>query len=100
MGECKRIYHSFSVPELFRTLFSPWKRDEVPTDNLSLGDKFHVWVGNLATRFVAFIIRSFTIIIGFFMVGFIFIFGITLIVIDLAFPLLIVLMVIWGTNGF
>ena len=96
LGQCGRMYHMFSVPELFRTLFAPWKRDYVATDHMSLGDKFQIMVGNLATRFVAFIIRSITILIGFMAVAMIFLFGIFGILFVFTFPLLVVGMVVLG----
>lgn len=98
MGECKRVYHSFSVPELMRTLFAPWKRDAVSTDHMSLQEKFQVMVGNMATRFVAFLIRSGTILVGFLMVGLTFLLGIVCVGFVFAFPFLFIFMVIWGLS--
>lgn len=98
IGECGRIYHVFSVPELFRTLFAPWKRDDTPTGNMSLGDKFQVMVGNMATRFVAFFIRLTTIMVGFLVVTSIFLLGCTCILFVFTFPLLILAMVILGVS--
>ncbi|MCX6810484.1 MAG: hypothetical protein NTY30_01950 [Candidatus Berkelbacteria bacterium] len=52
----------FSVKILFRTLFSPWKRDLISTDGLSLQEKFQVWMMNLASRFIGFIVKTFVLI--------------------------------------
>jgi len=48
----------FSVKILLGTLFSPWKRDSISTDGLSLQEKFQVWMMNLASRFIGFIIKT------------------------------------------
>ncbi len=97
-GQTKRTYHTFSVPELFRTLFAPWKRDEVSTSNMSLGDKFRVMVGNMAGRFVAAIIRFITIFIGFGLTALVFLFGILVLTLVVVFPILVVLMFLLGVS--
>lgn len=97
-SECKRVYHTFSVPELFRTLFAPWKRDEVSTKNVSLDEKFRIMMGNAAGRFIAFFIRLFTIFTGFGAVLLIFLLGILLIFIDITFPFMVVILAILGVR--
>lgn len=99
IGESRRVYHSFSVPELFRTLFAPWKRDDVSTENMALSDRFQVWGGNLAGRFIALIVRSMTICVGLICVGFIFIVGVSFVIAVMAFPLIFLGLVVWGING-
>lgn len=98
VGETLRLYHVFSIPELFRTLFAPWKRDEYSTEGLALSDKFHVWTGNIAGRFVAFIIRSITIFVGFICTGGFFLLGVGLIIGQMLLPLWIVLILALGAH--
>ena len=58
------IFNAFSIGYLFRTLFAPWKRDITSYANPGIGDYFQMWVNNFVSRFVGFIMRSFTIITG------------------------------------
>jgi len=51
----------FSVKVLLPTLFSPWKRDIIGTENLALQEKFQVWMMNLASRFIGFLIKIFVL---------------------------------------
>lgn len=48
----------FSFTVLLKTLFQPWRRDEISTDRLSLNERFQVWGLNLITRLFGFIIRT------------------------------------------
>jgi len=61
----KKIFSEFSVPVLLRTLFDPWKRDVSFVENASLQELFNIWLGNFISRLVGFIMRTFTILIGF-----------------------------------
>lgn len=47
----------FSFGILVRTLFQPWKRDELSTERLSLQERFQVWGLNFISRFFGFILR-------------------------------------------
>ncbi len=58
------IYHSFSIPYMFKTLFAPWKRDISTSVNPNLQEMFNAFVNNLVARFIGFVVRSITIIIG------------------------------------
>ncbi len=93
-----RFYHIFSIPELARTLFAPWKRDEISMEGFSLGDKFHIWIENLATRFIAFIIRSITIGVGFASMAAWFVLGLILILLVLIWPLMCLVVFYWGVR--
>ncbi len=53
----KGVTTSFSVPQLARTLFQPWKRI-VTYPGASLADKFHAWGDNAVSRAVGFTVRS------------------------------------------
>ncbi|MCA9388871.1 hypothetical protein KC644_03895 [Candidatus Berkelbacteria bacterium] len=55
-------YFSFRI--LFKTLFQPWKRDQISTDNLSLQDRFQVWTMNGVARLIGFAVRSAAIAVG------------------------------------
>ncbi|MBI2589950.1 hypothetical protein HYW32_02935 [Candidatus Berkelbacteria bacterium] len=55
-------YFSFGI--LASTLFEPWKRDEISTENLSLQDRIQVFGLNLITRFFGFLMRSAAITAG------------------------------------
>ncbi|MCL5795438.1 MAG: hypothetical protein M1338_03700 [Patescibacteria group bacterium] len=72
----------FSIKYLFRTLFSPWKRDILMAINPSFVDQIRVFAENLVSRFFGFIIRLCTIIVG-------------IITTILSIILLILLMIIW-----
>lgn len=54
----------FSFTILLKTLFQPWRRDEIATDRLSLNERFQVWGLNLITRLFGFVIRSIAIVSG------------------------------------
>jgi hypothetical protein len=60
----KKIRQFFSISLLFRTLFAPWKRDEINMGNLSLQDRLRVLVMNLISRLVGAIVRGGTIVVG------------------------------------
>ena len=62
----QKIYIYFSMDLLARTIFLPWKRDEINTSNLSLDLKFRVWMMNLVSRLVGAVVRSTVILIGMF----------------------------------
>jgi len=58
------LFSYFSIDLLLKTLFLPWKRDEINTDNLSLDLKLRVWIMNLVSRFVGAIVRLGVIFVG------------------------------------
>jgi len=60
----RKIFHSFSVGILIKTLFDPWKKDVLSAENASLDVKFQILIGNLVSRFVGAIVRLVTIFIG------------------------------------
>lgn len=91
-----RMIDTFSVPILLRTLFAPWKRDIISTENLSLNERFQVWGANLVSRLVGAVIRSFTIIVGLLSAGFVAIFGFALWLLWFFLPFIIVLIAFYG----
>jgi len=61
----KKFFDFFSIDLLAKTLFLPWKRDEIDTSNMALQDKFRVWIMNLVSRLVGLVVRLVTISLGF-----------------------------------
>jgi hypothetical protein len=96
LGQSERLYHLFSIPELARTLFAPWKRDEFSSEGLALNDRVNIWAGNLATRFVAAIIRSLTIFVGLLGMVAVLVLGCVFITIIFFLPIIIILILIYG----
>ena len=86
----------FSVPTLFKTLFAPWKRDVISTQNLSLNDRIRIGVFNLMSRLIGAVIRIFTIIFGLFLTLFLLVFGIIVIIIWALIPFIILIGFIYG----
>lgn len=60
---CK-TWQFFSVPLLFKTIFEPWKRDILSTKGASLDVIFRVWIANLISRLVGFVVRLGIILTG------------------------------------
>lgn len=59
-----KLFDYFSIDLLAKTLFLPWKRDEIDTTNMALDDKLRVALMNLISRLVGAVVRSGTIIFG------------------------------------
>ena len=59
-----KILNLFSVPILIRTLFDPWKRDVTYAENASLDVRYKIWLNNLISRLVGFMVRLFTALTG------------------------------------
>ena len=55
-------YFSFGV--LIRTLFAPWKRDELVANQPSLGERFQLLALNLMGRLIGAVVRSCAIVGG------------------------------------
>ena len=58
------VYSYFSIPILLKTLFDPWKKDEIDTSNMAIDDKVKVLIMNLVSRLVGAAVRSITIFVG------------------------------------
>lgn len=72
----RKIFGYFSIDLLLKTLFYPWKRDEIDTSNLSLDKRFQVWLMNLVSRLVGATVRMVTISLGLAVTGATFIIGV------------------------
>lgn len=94
----KKIYSSFSVSLLFRTLFDPWKRDIVGTNNPSLREALQILMSNMISRLVGFIIRLFTIFTGLLITMICFLAVLTVLVIWLLVPILTIGLLIHGVS--
>lgn len=55
------ITNAFSVNQLLRTLFAPWRRI-ITYPGASLSDKMHAWGDNFVSRVIGFIVRFFVLI--------------------------------------
>lgn len=55
-------YFSFGI--LLKTLFEPWKRDELSTERMSLQQRFQIWGFNFIARGFGFGMRTMAIVAG------------------------------------
>lgn len=81
---------TFSVKILVTTFFSPWRRDVISTEGMSLQERFGVWGMNLIARLFGMFIKTITFLI--FLVCFVvlIVFELAVIVIWLLLPMLLV----------
>lgn len=92
----KRVFHTFSINILLSTLFAPWKKDLIRAENVSLDVQFKIAIENLISRFVGFIIRFFTVIIGLIVTLMIFILGVAFIIFWFFVPVIIIWLIYQG----
>jgi hypothetical protein len=52
----RSVFNNFSVAQLLRTLFEPWRRI-VSYPGASLGEKIRAWGDNVVSRAVGFVVR-------------------------------------------
>ena len=52
----KTVASAFSVTQLLRTLFAPWKRI-ITYPGASLAERFHAWGDNVFSRTICFVVR-------------------------------------------
>jgi len=64
-----KVYDFFSVGDLLKTLFAPFRQDVIDTRNAPLGVKLHVFGGNIISRVIGAMIRSTLIFVGLFMIA-------------------------------
>ena len=95
----RKIFHSFSVPLLFRTLFDPWKRDASSAENASIQTLYQIWLNNLVSRFVGFIVRLFTIFTGLLLTTAFFMLATLCFLAWLILPVIIIYLLVSGIEG-
>jgi len=90
----------FSVKTSILTLFSPWKRDIMSTDGLSIQERFQIWTLNLASRVIGFFVKIFVLIT--FLITFIIAIALcgAAFIAWMVFPLLILVLIIFGLVNF
>lgn len=95
----KRVYFTFSIPNLLGTLFYPWKRDALYVENPSLEERFQIWIGNMVSRFIGAIVRTITIVSGLFCTIITFMIVVIFILIWIFMPGIIIFLFIHGITN-
>ena len=90
----KKFFLFFSIDLLLKTLFQPWKRDEIDTTNMSLQDKARVLMMNLISRLVGAVVRGGTILIGLGAIAAAFLLGICAAIVIVGLPAIAVILFI------
>lgn len=93
-----KIYYAFSIPILFRTLFSPWKKDTLYAENPSLSESFQIMIGNGVSRIVGAVVRLMTIFAGIISTGLTFVTGLIFLAVWILLPLIIIYLFISGAG--
>ena len=65
----KRILQFFSVADLLKTLFAPFRQDYIDTERAPIGVKLQALGTNLISRMIGFLIRVVLIACGLLLVG-------------------------------
>lgn len=65
----KRILQFFSVGDLLKTLFAPFRQDYIDTEGAAIGVKLQALGTNLISRLIGFLIRIVLILCGLILVG-------------------------------
>lgn len=94
------FYKYFSIPILFKTLFDPWKKDEIDTTNMALDDIIKVKFMNLISRLVGAVVRSMTIAIGLALVLSVLILAFCFLLGFILLPVIVVILIINGLGRF
>lgn len=90
----------FSVKISLKTLFAPWKRDVISYEGLTLQQRFSVWTLNLASRFIGFLVKIFTLLTYIISIAVLSTASLTLIVTWLFIPILSVYSIYFGIKLF
>lgn len=75
-----RILQFFSITDLLKTLFSPFRQDSLETKGAPIGVKLQVMGGNIISRFFGFVVRTVLIVAGLFTVALHYAFGAVVVV--------------------
>jgi len=89
-------YNYFSVNLLLKTLFAPWKRDIISTEQMTIFQKVQVLVMNLISRLLGAVVRLATIIAGLIIISIEFLIGISWIVVFICALFLGIIIIIYG----
>ena len=94
----RKVYSFFSIRILFVTIFDPWKRDAYGVENASLETRFKIFVANMLSRVIGFVIRLFTIIMGLASVALFFLLLVSILVIWLFLPIVVLGLIVNGAR--
>jgi hypothetical protein len=95
----KKEFSFFSIDLLFKTLFLPWKRDEIDMSSLSLQDRFRIMIMNLVSRLVGAVVRGGTIFFGLCAIAFVYIATIVAATFIILLPIVSLYLIITGIVG-
>jgi hypothetical protein len=91
------VIHFFSLPQMVRSWFSPWKRiTEERKKSWDLEDFFGSLLINLLSRIIGALMRTFVIMVGLLALLIIFVGGLTVYILWTVAPALIVFLIIIG----
>lgn len=62
--QSKKVLGFFSVADLLKTLFAPFRQDAIDTRRAPIGIKLQVFGGNIVSRVLGFLIRSVLVLAG------------------------------------
>lgn len=91
-----KITDIFSVKLLFRTYFSPWKRDLVSSEGLPLNGIIQVALSNLVSRLIGFLIKTVILFIYLIVLAIFVVLSLFLIFVWLFLPLISIAGIIYG----
>ncbi len=63
------FFSFFSISLLSKTLFDPWRHDQIDVSRLPLKERFQAMGNNAMSRFIGFTLRVWVILIGFGLIG-------------------------------
>lgn len=86
----------FSAKSCILTLFSPWKRDAISYEGLTIQEKFQVLLMNITSRLVGAVIKIFTLITFCLVFCLCFIFVLIIFIGWLLYPAILIALAAWG----
>lgn len=90
---------TFSIKELVRTLFYPWRRDIIKPVQPTLQQLFEIWSLNLMSRLIGAFIRTVTILTGLVSMVAISVFIMILIVLAIGLPIIVIVSIIFSISS-
>jgi len=93
-----KVFASFSIGNLARTLFNPWKRDSYSVENASIDVRLRIWLDNAISRLIGALMRSVVILIGLGITILFFGFAIVLFIIWLSLPIVVIALIVNGVR--